>query len=285
MLSGRLNNRVDRRGRRKRSQVRQKIKTSSRRGRGGGPRGEGGLRAAAVFLRMAVVVGVVGLLGVLLFNAYTRVQASGEFALEVVEVRGTNRLFESEIKTASGLKPGLDLLSVSLKEVENRVEALPRVKDATVIRRLPGTIVIEVKEYSPVALLEWGGSMTLVNEEGVYFPVLTDREQWNLPIITGLEYDKTVRPGSVINQPALKNALKVLAALDPATLAVTSEINAASSGSVTLFTTGRTTRVIFGREDYARKAARLAQAREIFAERGEIKRVIDLRYDDLVTRP
>jgi cell division protein FtsQ len=93
------------------------------------------------------------------------------------------------------------MLATDLDDVRARLAALPWVADASVQRRLPDTLVIEVIERKPVALWQYQRRLHAIDVTG---KVLTARrlERWNdLPVLVG--------PGA---NGRVKDALALIAA-------------------------------------------------------------------------
>ena len=65
-----------------------------------------------------------------------------------------------------------------------RVAAHPQIERATVRRRLPGTLVVEVTERRPVALVPLGPSLRAVDERGVTLPLDPSRTPVDVPVVT-----------------------------------------------------------------------------------------------------
>ena len=65
-----------------------------------------------------------------------------------------------------------------------RVMAHPQIESATVSRRLPGTLVVEVVERRPVALVPVGAELRAVDERGVVLPLDPSRTPVDAPVVT-----------------------------------------------------------------------------------------------------
>jgi len=65
-----------------------------------------------------------------------------------------------------------------------RVATHPQVESAVVTRRLPGTLVVEVTERRPVALVPAGAALRAVDERGVILPLDPSRTPVDAPIVT-----------------------------------------------------------------------------------------------------
>ncbi|MDP9176790.1 MAG: FtsQ-type POTRA domain-containing protein [Gemmatimonadota bacterium] len=66
--------------------------------------------------------------------------------------------------------------------LEDRVRALPQVADVSVSRKLPGTLVVKVRENPPVALVPGARGLEAVDSTGRSLPIDPAREALDLPI-------------------------------------------------------------------------------------------------------
>lgn len=66
--------------------------------------------------------------------------------------------------------------------LEDRVRALPQVADVSVSRKLPGTLVVKVRENPPVALVPGARGLEVVDSTGRSLPIDPAREALDLPI-------------------------------------------------------------------------------------------------------
>ena len=65
-----------------------------------------------------------------------------------------------------------------------RVMAHPQIESAVVTRKLPGTLVVEVTERRPVALVPVGAELRAVDERGVTLPLDPSRTPVDAPVVT-----------------------------------------------------------------------------------------------------
>ena len=79
-----------------------------------------------------------------------------------------------------------------LPPLEARVRQHPQVESASVVRRLPGTLVVTVTERHPVALVNGPGGLRAVDERGVRLPLDPSRTPVDAPIVTAAPRDTTV---------------------------------------------------------------------------------------------
>lgn len=107
------------------------------------------------------------LLGVVLGSAWL-LWFSSHLAVRTVEVTGAERLGEDDVRAAADVGSG-PLARVDLDTVRARVQALADIRSAVVTRTWPDTVSIEVEERVPVAVVEIGGQLRGLDEDGVVF--------------------------------------------------------------------------------------------------------------------
>lgn len=94
---------------------------------------------------------------------------SDALAVEGVRVVGADTLSESEVAAAADVPTGGPLASADLLAVERRVASLAVVGDVEVTRSWPHHVRIEIRERTPVAVIDRGGRLRAVDADGVVF--------------------------------------------------------------------------------------------------------------------
>ena len=103
-----------------------------------------------------------------------------------VVIEGRANTPEPLLRAAIGINKGDPILGFSLEETRARIESIPWVEQATVERRLPGTVVINLKERAPFAVWQNQGKFVLVDRNG---QIVTNEDVAafrRLPLIVGL---------------------------------------------------------------------------------------------------
>lgn len=206
-------------------------------------------------------------------------------AVRHVEVRGTRRIPEAAILAAARIEPGTNLLLLDSEAVVDRVEALPGVQRARVIRHLPGRVAVAVDERQPYALINVTGpegGLHWVDADGHLVGPERRPTAPPLPILGGVE-----RPSAGADYPVgdrLQTGLALLRAVQRTggrVAAVVSEIDL-SRGEGPVFYTAEGVEVRVGREGWDERLARLDGVLGELEERGERVESVDLRFRDLV---
>ncbi|MFM8303883.1 MAG: cell division protein FtsQ/DivIB [Actinomycetota bacterium] len=111
---------------------------------------------------------------------------SSALDVDAVEVTGVTTERAEAARAASGLAVGDPILTFWPGRVRTRVRALPWVADATVVRRLPGTVRIEVTPRTPVGWVRAGARVLLVDGEARVIERV-DAAPPGVPELVGLE--------------------------------------------------------------------------------------------------
>jgi cell division protein FtsQ len=79
-----------------------------------------------------------------------------------------------------------------LEPLGARVAAHPQIERAVVTRKLPGTLVVDVTERRPVALVSVGTALRAVDDRGVVLPLDPSRTPVDAPIVTATPRELSV---------------------------------------------------------------------------------------------
>jgi cell division protein FtsQ len=113
------------------------------------------------------------------------------FRVRRVEVLGLRYTPPGEVLARLGMDTTHSVWE-PLGPVAARVAAHPQVERAVVTRRLPGTIVVDVTERRPVALVPVGATLRAVDERGVTLPLDPSRTPVDAPVVTAAPREAAV---------------------------------------------------------------------------------------------
>lgn len=154
-----------------------------------------------------VVVLSLGLLIVVAGEVRDYLGRTQRFVVGEVAVDGQVRVGRDDIVAATGVSPGAPLMSLSLAEVQARVEGLPWVRRAHVRRELPNIVHVAVEEHVAVAILA-GAPMWFVDYRGRLIKPVADDEDDDLPLMTGVDASLLDQLPSAAAQPGADGSLK-----------------------------------------------------------------------------
>jgi cell division protein FtsQ len=218
-------------------------------------------QALTPWLVLLVVLGLAGAAGWTVFK-------TSVFGVREVVVTGAELVTPTQVRSAARVVLGTPLATVDVDGVRARVGALAPVRSATVLRKWPATLVIDVVERTAVAAVPTGERFRLIDDQGVVFRTVRNRPD-NLPKL------RLGSPGR--DDPTTQAALRVLAALTPTLHERLVTLIAESPTRLRLELTGDKT-VVWGDAEESEKKARVATA--LLDREGT---VIDVSAPEVVT--
>ncbi|WP_253736082.1 cell division protein FtsQ/DivIB [Granulibacter bethesdensis] len=105
--------------------------------------------------------------------------------IQDIVIEGRSNTPEPLLNAALGVRKGDPLLGFSVAEARQRIETLSWVENASVERRLPGTIVVKLTERRPFAIWQNQGKFVLIDRDG---QVVADQDVATfrtLPLVVG----------------------------------------------------------------------------------------------------
>lgn len=187
------------------------------------------------------------------------------FRVQRVEIVGLRHLPPEEVLARLQVDTFASVWQ-NLAPLERRVRGHPDLEDAAVARRLPGTLVVTVRERAPVALVPGPGGMRVYDGRGTVLPLDPSRAGVDAPVIA--------TPDRLIL--ALLDSVRTQ---EPALFARISEVRRAGSELLILVAA----LPVRARSDLS--AARLAEVipvEEDLKRRGAQAAELDLRFRDQV---
>jgi cell division septal protein FtsQ len=153
------------------------------------------------------------------------------FEIHTIRVEGARWLTDADAEAAVGLAPGTNLWEDASVWVE-RLRAHPLVLEARARRRPPGTLLFEVTEREPVALLPTPG-LEPVDSEGRRLPIDPVIHRLDLPLVRPAQLaDRDSRPLTPLQLRTLTTELARLAEVEPAVVAGLSDVGMDDQGDV-----------------------------------------------------
>ena len=207
---------------------------------------------------------------------------SPRFTVTEVAVTGASRLRPEDVVAASGIGPGTNLFRLDRSAVVARLEGLPLVRRADLVRRFPNRVTLAVEERRPFTLAH-AGRLHWIDEQGVSLGAETRAVVPQAPVITGLSPadlaagDGTPGPRGT----AGISLLRVLLRSETALLRQISEIDVSRPEGPVLYTV-EGVEVRLGAEDWEARLGRLQGVLAQVRAGGESVNAIDLRFRDQV---
>src|SRR2546430_1333782 len=182
--------------------------------------------------------------------------------------------------TAADVAQGTSLFRLDPGAVARRVEAIPEVRRADVVREFPNRIVISVEERRPFTLVH-SGRLHWIDEEGRVLGASPEAVIPQVPVVSGLSDDELTSMKSAPSPKALAAIALIRALLrtGSALAAEISEIDMSRTDGPVLYTVDGV-EVRLGAEDWEERLARLEGVLGQVADQDV--RAVDLRFRDQV---
>jgi cell division protein FtsQ len=164
----------------------------TKRGPGGAAldRGSGAWRVVVVLLLVGAagygfwISGNDGLYGQATRGVRALAIAAG-FGVKRITVEGQQHVSDAELTTALGAGPGSLMLAFNTDAAKERLERVPWVKHAQVMRLLPSTLQVVIEERVPFAVWQSKGQTYVVDTEGAVIAPAVREAYAGLPLVVG----------------------------------------------------------------------------------------------------
>jgi cell division protein FtsQ len=222
-------------------------------------------RVASVFRAIVGIVLVVSASGAVAWVARRHVLHSSRFDVAAVDVVGNVQRSPAAIVAESGLAVGSNVFGADLNAARARILASdPWVADATLSRKLPSTILIQVTERQAAALVALGDTY-LATAQGEPFKRVDPEDSVDLPLVTGLRPEQFAedREGGL---QMVRRAMDLAAEYERGPLARRApleEVHVEPDGAFSLIVGRSAMQLVLGAPPFRRK---LDQASRVVAE-------------------
>jgi cell division protein FtsQ len=111
--------------------------------------------------------------------------AKSGYAVQNMYIEGRNRTPMKDINEALDVNKGEPILRLKLDEMRERLEKIESIKYATIERALPDTLYVRIEEREPIAIWQYKGKKSLIDDKGVVMSGLDITPYKSLPLIVG----------------------------------------------------------------------------------------------------
>jgi cell division protein FtsQ len=242
--------------------------------------------ASRVLSALRTLVGVVFVAAAasgVAWSARRHVMSSRRFAVTDIDVVGSERRTREAVIGESGLALGVNVFTLDLDTARARLLADPWISEATLARRLPGTLLVSVTERKAAALVALGDTY-LASADGEPFKVIEPGDPIDLPIVTGVTPQSLAddREGAV---RTIRRAVDLAFEYEHGPLArraALEEVHVSPDGTFALVVGPDATRLLMGGPPFRRK---LDQAMRVVLELDKRTARADTIMLDNDTRP
>ena len=136
--------------------------------------------------------------------------------LRRVHVTGASAEAEPAIQRALGLYADQPIIGLDLDALRERVRAVGWVKDVRIVRLLPDTLIVEIKEHDRLAVWQVDGQIKVIDARGQVIEGADARRYPTLPLVVGRGADAAA--GEVLpllaQRPRLMSRVDALVRVD-----------------------------------------------------------------------
>ncbi len=197
--------------------------------------------------------------------------------IDDIVVLGNERVSKEDIINMAGISRGENLFVVDTKDIIARVMKEPWIDGTEVRKRIPNTIIIEVSERRPLAIVNAGG-LHLMDRKGVVFKSISPRDDIDLPIISGFSREELDYGISSIPMYKTITLLRELEGRKGFGLEDVSEIYIGKDGDFTIYTLKGAVRVDLGKNGFKDKLSKLDKI--LYSMGGELGGVEEVDLDN-----
>ena len=165
------------------------------------------IKMPGFFTRIFIILGVI--------IAVTAFSLSSFFTVDTIDVQGNKYFTDEEISNMAHASTGQNIIyKLNKGNMLNYLEKNPYIEEARVYRKLPSTIVINVKERIQIAALTYGDKFLIIDNKGTLLRMTKTKPK--LTIVTGFKVKKVKLGETVeVNSPDLfKELLSLLKSME-----------------------------------------------------------------------
>lgn len=151
-----------------------------------------------LMLALMLVVGAVAFLN------------SNVFDLQEVSIKGNKELDSEELLSELDIVKNKNIFSYDTKYVKEQLIQNPYIEDISIKLKLPGTMIISIKEITPVALLKNENSFCYISSNGDKIEDIKDIEENTDKIIVDINYTNKENSVEFENDETKKRLLYLL---------------------------------------------------------------------------
>ncbi|MEW6266477.1 MAG: FtsQ-type POTRA domain-containing protein [Thermodesulfobacteriota bacterium] len=220
----------------------------------------------------AFALSMLGLVSMGLMLGYYYLMNSEYFMVRKVVLEGLNRVSRNELLSRTGLDQPANILALRLDKMAARARALSWVETVTITRRMPDTILVQIREHRPRTLISLG-DLYYLDENGQPIKKVGPMEKPELPIVTGFAAEDFEGPRLALTRKDVEEVFALLEVMaernDSFRVENISEINFDPVRGISLFTRHDNIQVKIGLGDYRTKLWRLGRLMALLKIKGQ----------------
>ena len=204
--------------------------------------------------RILLAVAVLGAGVTAATGARRYVTTSPRFGLRDLRIDGTHRRSKEWVAATAGVSLGQNVVELDLEAARAKLERDPWIERATLSRRLPASLSIEIVEREAAAIVALPAGTFLSTAQGELFKRLDEGDPNDLPIVTGISSEDAGGDREATAQ-LVKRALDLGVEIEHVGLfgGRVEELHVDADGGITAILGKKAIRVAFGRGPYRAK--------------------------------
>lgn len=140
---------------------------------------------------------------------------SGFFTTKSIEVNGNTYFTDTEIIEMAHAETGRNLIyNPGIRQIKDYLKQNPYIQSVEVHRKLPGTLIITVKERTQIAAIQYGDEYLVIDRNGILLRKTETPPK--VTMLTGIKIKKATlgEPLEAKNASVFKDALALLGKMD-----------------------------------------------------------------------
>lgn len=211
-------------------------------------------------------------------SAFLFFQVKAVFRVGHVAFSGNSHLTDEELKALAGFRGDENLVTFSSARLFEQLMQSPWIRSVSVRKELPRSLLVQIRETEPFALMDVKGRLFIVDEKGKMLEELKHGSIPFLPVISGVPFGKKENVAEALQLVKVIRGRGLLSEKEHI------EIIAQRPQDMTVNLDGLVVKV--GTGEYEDKLQRLAELEEEIRKRGIHVDYIDLRFENkAVVRP
>lgn len=143
--------------------------------------------------RRIVASSILGLVVILCVCLFTPI-----FGVSEIAVEGNNKLLSEDIVNLSGIKKGQNIFRINTKKTAAKIEELPYVNDAEIVRKFPAKVKIVLNEATEDIIIDTPMEFIVATIDSKVLYKTDNVTEVPVPIVKGIKVSDAT-PGSIVS--------------------------------------------------------------------------------------
>ncbi|MEQ8189315.1 MAG: FtsQ-type POTRA domain-containing protein [Candidatus Eremiobacterota bacterium] len=176
-----------------------------------------------------------------------------------------------------------DTGSSGSSRVVKRLKDIPWISDISLQFELPDRIIINIKERQPIAIVKTADTSFYIDEEGIVVSNVDTLNNWNFPVIRGLDRDIFLGKKLIVNN--LDTLIQSLKSCDPVIVENFPEVEVDEKGDIILYSRNNIKFNLGGdKKEIPEKLSLLPSISQSISDKGLAIEAVDMRYKRFVIK-